>query len=1105
MSTAAPESLVFHDRITIESRSFWQRLLRPPLLRSGLRPDFQASQPIVPASVCVDLAPETRERLTRVTQGSELLRSAVLAAALMVVLSRYNDSPQVMVGCGTEKAKGLLPLGAAVDPDRSFKQMLLEIRQAIIDGRKYGDYPWRSVLEAQGVLAPPTPWAIGVASTAPDTAELEDIDAMVVASAEQQRPVEIAYDATRFLAATIEQFGRHFGVVLTHALADVNAAVGAIPLMDQSERYLTVVEWNQTAKPLPDWPTFDRLFRQQVEAHGEREALAGLGKRLTYAELDRAVTHLAAHLRARGGGRGSVVGICLRPGTLRIVALLAVLRAGAAFLPLDPDYPSDRLRFMMEDARIGLLLKEQNVQAELADLPGTVVDPASLMEEPAPTFADHIEASPDDPAYVIYTSGSTGRPKGAVLAHRGLVNLVLEQIWLFQVRPDSRVLQFASFSFDAAVSEIGMALCSGAALIVADREEMLPGNPLAELLQNLAISHVTLPPSSLSAMPRVSLPLLRTLVVAGEPCQAGLVERWAPDRLFINGYGPTECTVGVSFAKCEAGVARPSIGKLISNVRGYVLSVDGQPQPIGVPGELHIGGLGVALGYLNRPELTAEKFVRDPFSDDPSLRLYRTGDLVRWLPDGSLDFLGRIDDQVKLRGYRIEPGEIESAIAAHTGVREVCVVVRTDRRGEQQLVAFVVRDNTADGPAPSDLRHHVSNRLPGHMIPQAFVFLDALPQTPNLKVDRAALERLPTEDLAPASRGTMPRDPIEFALQKIWESTLGRSPIGITDNFFELGGYSMLAVRLMAAIEAQLGSRLHVNALFASPTIEGLAVALRTENQPSPLGPVVALSEAGSKPALWIVHPAGGTVFCYAPLVAALGEDQPVYGLQSFGIDAGQRPLENVEAMASAYLSAIRKQKKDGPWLLAGWSFGGLVAHEMAQMLERQGTPAAFVGLIDTFAPAILPTALRDLDDAQNLVNLFGADISLDVAHLRALPAESQLAEVLSAARAADLVAPDFDLENVARLVAVYTANAKAVFDYRPGQLSGRLHLFRAKTFPPGPAGDVAREAPALGWEAKGGVEVSWYDGDHQAILRLPVVAELARAIATRIDTVLGH
>jgi thioesterase domain-containing protein len=575
-----------------------------------------------------------------------------------------------------------------------------------------------------------------------------------------------------------------------------------------------------------------------------------------------------------------------------------------------------------------------------------------------------------------------------------------------------------------------------------------------------------------------------------------------PPRI-INGYGPTECTVGVTFATCEAGVARPSIGHLIANTRAYVLGASGEPQPVGVPGELHIGGVGLAQGYLKRPELTAAKFVRDPFSDDPAARLYRTGDLVRWLPDGSLDFVGRIDDQVKLRGYRIEPSEIESAIATHAGVREASVIVRPDRRGEPQLVAFVVAREAAARPEIADLRQHVGARLPQHMIPQAFVFLDTLPQTPNLKVDRLALARLTIEEATPTA-GVMPRDAVELALQRIWESALERTPIGVTDNFFELGGYSMLAVRLMAEIEEQLGRRLHVNTLFAAPTIEGLAVALREGAEPQPWTPVVSLRDAGRKPPLWIVHPAGGTTFCYGSLAVELGADQPVHTLQAIGMEPGQQPLATVEEMASLYLAGMRRRQPTGPWLLAGWSFGGLVAHEIALRLERDGTPAAFVGLIDTFAPAILPTALRDLDDAQNLVNLFGKDIPLETEALRSLSPEAQLAHVLDLARRADLVPPDFDIDQASRLLALYNANAAAVFSYRPGPLAGRVHLFRARTLPPGPAGAVAESAAELGWQAGGGVEVAWLEGDHQSILRPPGVAALAREIAAGIDAALA-
>lgn len=1102
-----PANLVFHDRGTFESRSFWQRLLFPAPPRSGLRPDFRSEKKALLSVQNIDLTAEARDNLLRITRDSELLIQAVLAAAAAVVLSRYNDLPAAVLGCsaGEGSGKTLLPVVLTVEPSQSFRTLLLRARQSILDARTHRDYPWRTLVSTGEAPSASAPWSVGVLCETPDSADLDDIDAVIVAELSGgHRRIRIVHDARRFAAPTIAQFGSHIANFLTAALANVDREVDKTSLMDGQERARVLFEWNETGKPLPGTPTFNHLFAQQVARHPGRDALVAGSESWTYDEVDRATERLARRLQSRGCGPGDVVGLCLPASPMRIIALLSVLRAGAAFLPLDPDYPVERLAFMVKDADVRLLLMSRDLQAALGGLGEVIVaDPASLIEEVVDESLPHRMAGPDDPAYVIYTSGSTGQPKGVVIGHRGLVNLLVEQIRLFCVEPTNRVLQFASFSFDAAVSEIGMALCSGAALQVAEREDMLPGEPLAGLLQERRISHVTLPPSSLAAMPDVRLPLLRTLIVAGEACPAALVDRWAPGRLFINGYGPTECTVGATFATCESGVARPPIGRLIANTRAYVLSQTGEPQPIGVPGELYLGGVGLALGYLKRPELTAAKFVRDPFSGGPGALLYRTGDLVRWMPDGSLDFVGRIDDQVKLRGYRIEPSEIESAIATHPGVREASVMVRPDGRGEQRLVAFVVARNAATKPDLGDLRQHVGARLPKHMIPQAFVFLDTLPQTPNLKIDRTALARMAINEAQPTA-AVMPRDSVELALRKIWERTLGRSPIGVTDNFFELGGYSMLAVRLMAEIEEHLGRRLHVNTLFAAPTIEGLAVALRKEVDAQPWTPIVPLREVGTKPPLWIVHPAGGTTFCYGALALELGDSQPVYTLQAIGMEPGQQPLATVGEMASLYLAAMRRQQTTAPWLLAGWSFGGLVAHEIALRLERAGTPAAFLGLIDTFSPTILPAALRDLDDAQQLVNLFGKDLPLVTDELRSLAPEAQLAHVVELARGANLVPPDFDIDQAGRLLALYKTNATAVFSYRPEPISARVHLFRARTLPPGPAGEVAASATDLGWQAKSGVEVSWLEGDHQSILRSPGAAALAREMAAKIDAALS-
>ncbi len=498
-----------------------------------------------------------------------------------------------------------------------------------------------------------------------------------------------------------------------------------------------------------------------------------------------------------------------------IVAILAVLKAGGAYVPLDPAYPEDRLRFMVEDARIQVLLSEDEVLGELPvtapivlaiDGSWPIIEAESA--EPLPPLA-----APANAAYVIYTSGSTGRPKGVVVAHAGLGNVAEVHRRTLGVGPGSRVLQLSSLNFDASVWEMVMALLNGATLVLASQEALRPGPDLLRTLAENAVTSMTVPPSVLAALPHAELPALSTLVVAGEACSEDLVGRWAPGRRFWDAYGPTETTICASMGECSAGGGKPSIGRPIAGMRVHVLDARLEPAPIGVPGEICVGGAGIARGYLGRPDVTAERFVPDPFAAGDGARLYRTGDLARWRPDGSLDFLGRTDHQVKLRGFRIELGEIDAVLRQHPGVADAVTIVRDDR-----LVAYFVPADPATEAA--DLRAHLRDRLPDHMVPSAFVPVAAMPLTPNGKVDRRALP-------APEGRGApgevAPRSPVEEVIAGVWADVLGLEHVGIRESFFELGGHSLLATQVMARIAAALSIELPLQSIFDAPTVEGLA------------------------------------------------------------------------------------------------------------------------------------------------------------------------------------------------------------------------------------------------------------------------------------------
>jgi amino acid adenylation domain-containing protein len=630
----------------------------------------------------------------------------------------------------------------------------------------------------------------------------------------------VAIDTTKLSDPQAEAISSYYERVLAAMARDTFGPIETEPFLDNSERQKVLVEWNETARDFPHDKCFQQLFEEQVERTPDAEAIVFGEQKLSYRELNRRVNRLAHHLRSSGVGPEMLVGISVERSIEMVVGILGILKAGGAFVPLDPAYPRDRLAFMIEDSGIEVLLTQEHLVEHLPAFSGTIVYLDGSDKSYGTYPDDNLDsgAVPQNAAYVIYTSGSTGTPKGVVIAHRGLCNLATAQIRAFNVQPSSRVLQFAALSFDASVTEFAMALLRGATLVIAPREDLMPGERLISLLRDHAITTVTFPPSVLALLPPEEFPALRTIIVAGEACWAELVERWAINgRLFCNAYGPTENTVCISIAECAPDGRKPTIGRALANVQVYVLDENMRPAPLGVPGEIYAAGEGLARAYLNRPDLTATRFVPNPYSAVPGARLYRTGDRGRYLPDGQLEFLGRVDQQVKLRGFRIELGEIEAVLCRHDAVRDAIVVAR-EEGGDKRLVAYVVGDAET-----SELRKYLHERLPDFMVPSAWMKLDALPLTANGKVDRKALPAPDSQRPELSSAYIAPRSAIERDIAAVWQEELGIENAGVNDNFFDLGGHSLQAVRVHGKLRAKFEKNLLLFELFQFPTIAAMA------------------------------------------------------------------------------------------------------------------------------------------------------------------------------------------------------------------------------------------------------------------------------------------
>ena len=758
----------------------------------------------------------------------------------------------------------------------------------------------------------------------------------------RQPAATLCFDPAQLDAAAMPRMIGQLQALMAAVIADPTTPCRDLPILTAAERQQLLVEWNNTGVAYAHDKCIHDLFDEQVERTPDHVA----------------VISVAAP---------KPVAVCLERSSAMAVSFLAILKAGGAYLPLDPAYPPERLAFMLQDANAPVLLTQSKLLAALPEHRAAVVclDTTWPRVAAMPRHAPAASGSADHLAYMIYTSGSTGRPKGVLLEHGGLCNMTQAQIRLFGLQGGHRLLQFVSPGFDVAVSDLVIALCSGATLVMAPNDRLMIGAPLTQTLQEAAITHAELPPAALGTLDPADLPHLRTIITGGEVCPAEVVVRWAQGRAFFNVYGPTEATNANTARDCrdyKPGFPgqSPTIGRPLDNKRIYILDAHLQPLPIGAAGELHIGGAGVARGYLNQPALTAERFIASPFDGCESGgrgpgRLYKTGDMARWLPDGEIEFLGRRDNQVKLRGFRIELGEIESALAGHPGVKQAVVILREDQPGDRRLVAYVVAAEqsaaaNASAPKPaltaSALRSYLQTRLPDYMTPAACILLDQLPLTPNGKVDRKALP-LPDGRRDVQKRYMEPRSVEEFDLAFIWEALLGVSPVSIDDNFFDLGGDSILALQLVIEIGQKFGKQFPVGILLQYPTIVSFSPLLQQAQPVERWASIWPLQPKGRKPNFYCVTPSGHDGFYLYPLARALGEDQPFYALRLPSLNGLAPPPPTVEDAAAFYVGEIKRVQPDGPYHLGGHSYGGVVAFEVAQQLRKAGDEIGFLALFD--------------------------------------------------------------------------------------------------------------------------------------------------------------
>ncbi|UYP17253.1 non-ribosomal peptide synthase/polyketide synthase [Rhodococcus sp. Z13] len=1078
--------------LAAEQTEYWRRRLAglPDVLTLPTDRPRPAQQSFRGDIVRFGVDADLHARLQRLAAEHGSTVFMTVHAALAVLLARLSGSDDIAVGSpvagrGHRALDDLIGmfvntvvLRTRVPGDVSFAALLADVTDGDLDAFAHTDLPFDRIVDT---LAPTRSTAhsplfqvsLEFHTAALPAVELPhlsiqgvsldptvcnfDLELLVGENTEGGLDAAFVYATDLFDAGTVAGFAERFVRLLEQITIDPHRPVGDVELLTATERAALVPARGPEPEPVRLWP---ELLDAAVAAAPDTIAVIDGDRALTYRELDVRATALARRLLARGAGPEKVVALALPRSLESVTAVWATVRTGAAFVPVDPTYPAERIAYMLDDSAAVLGLTDAAHRAVLpARVDWLVLDELDLPLDGhgAPlTDAERPTAlRPDHPAYLIYTSGSTGRPKGVAVTHRGLAALAREEREHLQVTGHSRVSHLASPSFDASVFEQMMALSAAATLVIVP-PTVYGGDELAAVLATHRVTHSFITPTALASLDPGTVPDLQVLLVAGEALPPELVARWAPGRRMIDAYGPTEATIMTSLSAPLQPGDRVTIGRPSRGFRALVLDARLRPVPVGVAGELYVAGPGLARGYHDRPGLTAARFVPDPFGA-PGERMYRTGDLVRWTDDHRLDYVGRTDFQVKIRGFRIELGEIDAALTAHPEVVFAHTLGHTTPSGQAVPVSYL---RLAPGATSGvdEIKAFVAQQLPAHMVPAVLTALDEIPLTPAGKLDRTAL---PAPDFGTdTGRYRAPRTDLERLACEVFAEHLGVERVGIDDNFFDLGGTSLLATRLLPALGERIGRRIPIQTIFTHPSPAELAEHLTEPREEGGIDdafrPLVPL-RTGTGPALFCIHPAAGLAWVYAGLAQRLGDGRPVYGLQLPVLSGGPRH-DSVRELARHYVQEIRRVQPHGPYHLLGWSLGGVLAHAVAVELRHAGEVVDTLALLDshlvtgTVAPAVgTREMLRDLGipldggpepsfehAAALLDEAFGGATGLTAGHLERIHSGST-----DAARAARRHEPDsFDGDALFFTAARSETSVPAVAAWH-NVIAGEIHQYR--------------------------------------------------------------
>ncbi|MGG1027321.1 non-ribosomal peptide synthetase DhbF [Bacillus subtilis] len=1084
--------------------AFWKETLKNLPDQLELPTDY--SRPAEPShdgdTIHFRIEPEFHKRLQELARANRVSLFMVLQSGLAALLTRLGAGTDIPIGSPiagrNDDALGdlvglfinTLVLRTDTSGDPSFRELLDRVREVNLAAYDNQDLSFERLVEvlnpARSRATHPLFQIMLAFQNTPDAElHLPDMESSLrinsVGSAKFDLTLEISedrladgtpngmeglleYSTDLFKRETAQALADRLMRLLEAAESDPDEQIGNLDILAPEEHSSMVTDWQSVSEKIPH-ACLPEQFEKQAALRPDAIAVVYENQELSYAELNERANRLARMMISEGVGPEQFVALALPRSLEMAVGLLAVLKAGAAYLPLDPDYPADRIAFMLKDAQPAFIMtntKAANHIPPVENVPKIVLDDPELAEKlntyPAgnPKNKDRTQPlSPLNTAYVIYTSGSTGVPKGVMIPHQNVTRLFAATEHWFRFSSGDIWTMFHSYAFDFSVWEIWGPLLHGGRLVIVPHHVSRSPEAFLRLLVKEGVTVLNQTPSAFyqfmqaeREQPDLGQALsLRYVIFGGEALELSRLEDWYnrhPENRpqLINMYGITETTVHVSYIELDRSMAalraNSLIGCGIPDLGVYVLDERLQPVPPGVAGELYVSGAGLARGYLGRPGLTSERFIADPFGP-PGTRMYRTGDVARLRADGSLDYVGRADHQVKIRGFRIELGEIEAALVQHPQLEDAAVIVREDQPGDKRLAAYVIpSEETFD---TAELRRYAAERLPDYMVPAAFVTMKELPLTPNGKLDRKAL---PAPDFAAAVTGRGPRTPQEEILCDLFMEVLHLPRVGIDDRFFDLGGHSLLAVQLMSRIREALGVELSIGNLFEAPTVAGLAERLEMGSSQSALDVLLPLRTSGDKPPLFCVHPAGGLSWCYAGLMTNIGTDYPIYGLQARGIGQREELPKTLDDMAADYIKQIRTVQPKGPYHLLGWSLGGNVVQAMATQLQNQGEEVSLLVMLDAYPNHFLPIKEAP-DDEEALIALLALG-GYDPDSLGEKPLDFEAAiEIL---RRDGSALASLDETVILNLKNTYVNSVGILGSYKPKTFRGNVLFFRSTIIP---------------------------------------------------------